>query len=55
MTGTVDEYYCPACGSEDLTVVKSDAIASELLECRGCLRLYQIKSTPDGTKRLVPV
>jgi hypothetical protein len=51
-----DEYRCPNCGSADLAVINTKAIADELLECRSCMKLYQLVNEPDGiTQRLVPV
>jgi hypothetical protein len=51
-----DEYRCPNCDSPDLVAINTKAIADELVECRSCMRLYQLVNEPDGkTQRLVPV
>ena len=52
----IEDLRCPNCDSTDLVVVNTKAIADELLECRSCMKLYQIAYEPDGvTQRLVPV
>jgi transcription elongation factor Elf1 len=48
-----EDHRCPTCGSTDLVVIDTKAIADELLECRGCKSIYQMESQPDGSTRLV--
>ena len=51
-----DEHRCPNCDSPDLVVINTKTIADELIECRSCMKLYQLKYEADGvTQRLVPV
>lgn len=52
---TQADYCCPNCNSTDLTIVVTNAIADELLECRSCLGLHRVEYTADGSTRLVPV
>jgi hypothetical protein len=55
MTDT-DEHRCSNCDSPDRVVINTKAIAEELVDCRSCMKLYQLKYEPDGvTQRLVPV
>jgi hypothetical protein len=49
------EHRCETCDSTDLVIVNTKAIADELVECRGCMRLYRIEYQSDGTTRLVAV
>jgi hypothetical protein len=49
------EHRCPSCGSTDIAAIDPKAIADELLECRGCMRLYRMENQSDGTTRLVAV
>jgi len=53
--GKSTEYRCPNCDSQNFTSVQSTAVDSELLECQGCKRAYEVKYEPDGTERLVSV
>ena len=48
-----DEDRCPNCDSTDLVLIKTKAIADELLECRSCMKLYRTECQSDGTTRLV--
>jgi transcription elongation factor Elf1 len=50
-----DEYRCPNCDSTDLVDVKTDAIANELMECRCCGRLCEVRYAVNGTRQLVPL
>jgi hypothetical protein len=50
-----DEHRCPNCNSTDLVVINTKAIADELLECRGCMKLYRLEYEATGTTRLVQV
>lgn len=55
MTDT-NEHRCPNCNSTDLVVINTKLIVEELLECRSCMKLYQLGYEPDGvTERLVPI
>ena len=50
-----DDLRCPDCGTTDLIVIHTAAIDDELLECRGCMKLYQLGYEADGTTaKLVP-
>jgi hypothetical protein len=49
------DYRCPNCNSPDLTIIVTNAIADELLECRSCLGLHRVEYDADGSRRLVPV
>ena len=49
------EHRCENCGSTDLEVVNTKAIADELVECRGCMKLYRTEYEAGGTTRLVAV
>lgn len=49
------DYRCPNCNSPDLTIIVTNAITDELLECRSCLRLHRVEYQVDGTTRLVQV
>jgi predicted RNA-binding Zn-ribbon protein involved in translation (DUF1610 family) len=48
------EFRCPNCGS-DLVIIDTKAIANELVECRSCMKLYEIKHDASGTPQLLPV
>jgi hypothetical protein len=50
-----DECRCPYCDSTDLVGIHTAAIANELVECRSCMRLYEIKNDASETSQLVPV
>jgi hypothetical protein len=47
------EHQCENCGSTDLVIVDTKAIADELLQCRGCMKLYRLEYQTDGWTRLV--
>jgi len=50
-----DEFRCPTCGTTDLIVIDTRAIADEILECRACMRLYRVEHASDGTMWLIRV
>jgi len=49
------DYRCPNCNSADLTIIVTNAIADELVECRSCLGLHRVEYNADGSTRIVPV
>ena len=49
------EHQCENCGSTDLVVVNTKAIADELVECRSCMKLYRVEYQANGATRLVQV
>ena len=51
----IDEHRCPSCDSTDLVKIQTDAIANELMECRSCRKLCEIKRDANGTPQLVAV
>ena len=55
MHDTPGEQRCPNCDSTDLVVIDTKAIADELIECRGCMKLYRVEYEAGGAARLVAV
>jgi hypothetical protein len=49
------EHRCENCGSTDLVIIDTKAIADELVECRSCMKLYRVEYVAGGTTRLVAV
>jgi hypothetical protein len=48
-----DEHRCPNCDSPDFIVIDTKSVADELVECRGCMKLYRLAYQTDGWTRLV--
>lgn len=49
------EQHCPNCDSTDLIIIDTNVITDQLLECRGCMKLYRLEHENTGATRLVQV
>jgi hypothetical protein len=46
---------CPACESESVTAVESQAFDTEIVKCESCTGVYHVHHEPNGSERLVAV